>query len=562
MSGPSTAVPEPSVWKIWQNPIFIRYCVARLRPTARVISILITLLLGGFLFAVIRASGMDDETGVVAQVNERWAMGALLILQCFILFVVGTAQAAGGIIAEADEGQLDYQRLVPMKPLGKVLGYLFGLPVREYLMALSLVPLVLWCMVKGDVPGAVVGSFYITIFFCTVAYHLTGIVTGTVIKNRRWAFLVSIGTVFALYTVLPQLGKYGLPVFRYLSVTPVAEHNMAYFLPKDAARAAERFRDLITDASFFNLKFSAHYFVLFCQTGVILTFIVMLTRRWRSASALLLGKLGAVLVNGWLHIILLGNLLPLINSGAVFPSRQLRTRFRGQLFSKEIDPMEATALSTVYLIFSFLLICLLVNNCTSNRELQQKAWTRARKYGHSGLNPLSDAATSYWATILMAATSAIAWAIFTTKMLHSPHFRGLEMHLHMQLIAGGLIVAVCICFQTILETYGRGKLGLVMLFVGVVPLMVASVIGAMDDKLAPNALWVAGASPMVNSIFCLLTELPSSNIPEKVSRVVPYAFYFWSGVTVLAAGWLTSKLLQSRREISRDARAIVPETRL
>ena len=71
----------------------------------------------------------------------------LLVFQGIILFILGTAQVAGGMTAERDEGVIDYQRLIPMSPLSKVLGYLFGLPVREYVMFLATLPFTAWCAV-------------------------------------------------------------------------------------------------------------------------------------------------------------------------------------------------------------------------------------------------------------------------------------------------------------------------------------------------------------------------------------------------------------------------------
>ena len=47
--------------------------------------------------------------------------------------------------AEEDEGVMDYQRLVPMSPISKVIGYLLGLPVREWILFLVTLPFSFWC---------------------------------------------------------------------------------------------------------------------------------------------------------------------------------------------------------------------------------------------------------------------------------------------------------------------------------------------------------------------------------------------------------------------------------
>ncbi|MDP6209424.1 MAG: hypothetical protein QGG01_14015, partial [Roseibacillus sp.] len=201
-------------WKIWANPIFRRYCRSRLRLRGLSLWILISLLISGFLFFIIR-QGMLRWEGMDLVDAERTPLIALLIFQGVILFLLGTGQVAGGMTAEADEGVLDYQRLAPMSPLAKVLGYLFGLPIREYVLVLVTMPFSLWSLWRGQVPLGIALQLYGIFFTAGVLYHLTGLLAGTVVKNKRWAFLVSMGAIFLLYTVIPQLAKFGLAYFKY-----------------------------------------------------------------------------------------------------------------------------------------------------------------------------------------------------------------------------------------------------------------------------------------------------------------------------------------------------------
>ena len=100
----------------------------------------------------------------------------LLVLPGLILFVLGTAQVAGGMTAERDEGVIDYQRLIPMSPLAKVLGYLFGLPVREYVMFLATLPFTAWALWRGQVALAHVWlPLYAVVLSSTLLYHFTGL---------------------------------------------------------------------------------------------------------------------------------------------------------------------------------------------------------------------------------------------------------------------------------------------------------------------------------------------------------------------------------------------------
>jgi len=115
----------------------------------------------------------------------RMGIIPLLVVQGLILFVLGTAQVAGGMTAERDEGVIDYQRLIPMSPLSKVFGYLFGLPVREYVVFLAALPFTVWSLWRGHVAWDVWLPLYAVIFTSMLLYHFTGLLTGTVVRNRR-----------------------------------------------------------------------------------------------------------------------------------------------------------------------------------------------------------------------------------------------------------------------------------------------------------------------------------------------------------------------------------------
>ena len=203
---------EVSAWRLWENPVLRRYVRSRLRSRDLALGLCITLVLSAFIVGISYSLGIRTESDPVSA--ARSAIIPLLVLQAFILFVMGTAQVSGGMITERDEGSVDYQRLVPMAPLTKVVGYLFGLPMREYLLAASSLPFTAWAMARGHVPASAWAPLYWILFTTAVTYHATGLLTGTVVRNRRWAFLISIGMVFSLYTVIPQLAKFGLVFFK------------------------------------------------------------------------------------------------------------------------------------------------------------------------------------------------------------------------------------------------------------------------------------------------------------------------------------------------------------
>lgn len=544
--------PDPSrhaVWQVWKNPILLRYCRSRLRPRGLGLALLITVLIAGFISAMASSAGV--RMSLSPSDAARGAIPALLLFQCVILFVLGTAQAAGGMTAERDEGVIDYQRLIPMTPLSKVLGYLFGLPVREYAMFGATLPFTAWALWRGEISWHVWLPLYAIILTSGLTYHLTGLVTGTVVKNRRWAFLLSIGIVFCLYTVIPQMAKFGLVYFKYLTVWPVVEESLPKLLPRTAGAAVETLRNLAPTAKFFGLDFSEAVFTAFSQAGLILTFLVMLCRKWRRAESHLLGKVWATGFYAWIQLQLLGNALPLVEAGAVFPSRAFNRMLR-VVPDWQPDPGEAVAMSGIYGFVSLVLIFIFATIITPAADTQTRGWRRARKQGSSSLPFLSDAATGFWAVAVMALAGAAGWFFFTRGLVESRWFPGQFVPLPVFGGFAAVMLAAGVGYQVLLEGKGGRTVALATIFAGVVPVMAGAVIAPISDRLAPLAVWLIGMSPASLPVYASASLLSLSELPPEVARAVPRAFQFWLMVTSLICLWQVGRLWAARRERARQ----------
>ena len=521
---------------------------------------LISVLISGFVFFMARAVG-QYRAGLGLEDSERAAFIPLLVFQAVILFIFGTAQVAGGMNAESDEGVIDYQRLIPMNPLAKVFGYLFGLPVREYAMVFATLPFTAWAVWKGGIAASVWVPLYIVFLSSALTYHLTGLVAGTVVKNRRWAFLVSIGLVFCLYTVIPQLARFGLVFFKYLTITPVFEECMPGMLPSTAATVVATGQRLAPAVKFFNLDFSEMVFTLFSQGGLILTILVMLCRRWRRTESLLLGKLWATGLFIWVQTLLLGNALPLVDSGKIFPTREF-TRV-AKIFSGGWAPQswEAVAISGAYGLATLLFLFILIRIITPTAEIQIRGWRRARKQKKSSLPLLSDAATAFGFILVMALAGAGGWFIFTRAVIESRWFPGHDVPLR---VAGFFIIAMVssgLGFHALLEAKGGKVVGLAVIFVGIVPLMLGAILSVSSDRLLPVASWLFGISPVSGPIYASATLLSISELPANIARAVPRAFYFWQAISVLVTLWLIVQLCITRRTIAQKAVTARPDER-
>jgi hypothetical protein len=527
--------------------VFRRYCRSRLRPQGLGVSLLVTVLIAGFIVTMVRAvslrSGLDPSDAA------RSVIIPLLFLQGVILFVFGTAQAAGGMTAERDEGVIDYQRLIPMSPLAKVLGYLFGLPVREYVMFLTTLPFSGWALWTGGVAWQVWLPLYAVVFTSTLTYHFTGLLTGTVAKNRRWAFLASIGLVFCLYTVIPQMAKFGLVFFKYLTITPVVEESLPGLLPKTVGAAVESIQKLAPTVKFFGLDFSEAVFTVFSQGGLILTFVVMLCRKWRRGESHLLGKTWATGFFIWIQTLLLGNALPLIETGSLFPSRAF-TRMVRVVQSRPPEPMEAVAMSGIYGLVTLVLIFILVAIVTPSTDSQLRGWRRARKQGDTSLSFFSDAATGCWAAIVMALAGAGGWFLFTRGLVESRWFPGHEVPVGVLGLFAAVLLSAGVGYQALLEAKGGRHVTLTAIFVGVVPIMIGAVM-AVSENLAPVAVWLIGMSPLSLPVYASSSLLSLAELPEGLARAMPRAFQFWLFVAILSCCWLVKNLWAARRAMAR-----------
>lgn len=542
-------------WRAWENPIFRRYCQSRLRLHGLGVALLITLLIAGFIVAIAVSIGVRAHSAPVDA--ARSGLIPLLVFQGLILFVLGTAQVAGGMVAERDEGVIDYQQLIPMPPLAKVFGYLFGLPIREYAMFFATLPFTAWLLWRGQVAWPVWLPLYAVVLSSTLLYHFTGLLTGTVVRNRRWAFLVSIGLVFALYTVIPQMAKFGLVFFKYLTVTPVFEESLPGLLPVSTAAVVNAVQHLAPTVKFFNLDFSEAVFTFFSQGGLILTFVIMLCRKWRRTEAHLLGKIWATGFFVWIQILLLGNALPLIEPGHLFPSRAFAHMIR-VMPDWAPQSTEAVAMSGIYGVVTLLLIFLLTGIITPSTDHQLRGWRRARKQGAASLPPLADAATGFWFVLLMALAGAVGWFIFTRALVESRWFRGHQVPLRVLAFFTAIMLSAGIGLQALLEAKGRRVIALATIFIGVVPLMAGVVLGSISDRLIPAAAWVTGISPVSMPFYASSTLLTIAELPAATARAIPRAFHFWLAVDALVAVWLIIRLRATRQGMARSVFAEPP----
>ncbi len=554
------ARPLPA-WKIWANPIVRRYARARLRTKHVVVWLIFTLVPASFAFFAIQVAVIYRAKIPLNNAGLMQLM-VLFFMQAFILFVLGTGQVAGGVTGEGEEGMLEYQRLTPLTPLAKVFGYLFGLPVREYFMVALTLPYTIWAIWSAGVPAKIWVPLYAVFFSSAILYHLTGLVAGTVVKNRRWAFLVSIAIVFLLYTVVPNLSKFGLVFFEYFAISPVVVDTIAKLTEGTMIGAVRTARAMsqhsppqVVDARFFGLHVSAWAFTLFAPGGLILTFTAMLWRRWRRAESHLLSKVWAVGLFAWVQILLLGSSLPLVETGRIFPSREFQRRFLSSAGDWTPKLGEAVGMIAGYGFVTMIILLILTSIITATEDEQLRGIRRMRKLGWARIPPFSDSAAAIWFVAAMAAVGAVGWMCFARGLIESTWFSGVHFPAHGGWTFGLVLLTASLGFHAMLEARGGRWPFFAGVFVGVIPMLVGSILSLASNSFLTISTWLVGLSPLASPYFAAQTLIPAS-IPADAAVAVPRAFWCWQAVSALAVIWLIIELHRVRKR--RVALAALP----
>jgi hypothetical protein len=512
------------------NPLVLRYCRSRLRRKSLAGWIVMTLIMTAFVFFISHWAGADQLEMTVASA-ARLPVIPLLMMQGFILFFLGTGAVASGMTAEEDEGVIDYQRLTPMSPISKVIGYLLGLPVREWILFLVTLPFSFWCFWKGQIPLEIFGELYAVVVSTALLYHMTALLAATVMKNRRLAFLGSMGLIFALYTVMPGASKLGLVAFNYVTITPTVDQFMPELTELPGSESLDGGM-----ARFFGLVMPHSQFTLIFQGAFFLIVGTMVWRRWRRPDCHLLGKIGAMLSFLWMQAVLLGTTLPLIESGRIFPMNTLSIFTIGSVrsLSGRAKPnfSEGVMMVGFYGLLTLVILWVWTVMITPSPTVQQRGGQRAAKLGRSKLPFRSDAAGATIPVFLMAITGAAAWGVFARKLFESDWFPKTAIGFMSPLAMFSVACVGSLLLQQLIERKGR-KAALVFLgTLACLPFMTIIMTEVLREGLGLLEGWVVAFSPLAWSFFAAKISL----VGEGEYQEPPWAF--WLGQGVMAFWWL------------------------
>jgi hypothetical protein len=175
-----------------ENPICIKAVRARLRWKHVLSWGTVALTITTFICLMIYVTVTERELGT-PQAAAQGMLLPLVVIQAVILILTGTGSVAGGLAQERIAGLLDYHRMTPMTPTQKILGFLFGLPAREYFLFALTLPFMAFAVIVGEFPLLTLLHFYAVFFVAVWLYHMTALVAGMVTKKPRLAQIVAQG---------------------------------------------------------------------------------------------------------------------------------------------------------------------------------------------------------------------------------------------------------------------------------------------------------------------------------------------------------------------------------
>ena len=530
---------------IWRNPVFERFRRSRLRFRKSIFWILLTLIIT--TFAVSLSYVIGQNVGLTSELAARRIWISLLIIQGLILLIKGTGSVSAGLIQDKIDQTIDYQRLTPLKPIHCIVGYLFGLPVLEYVMFALTLPHLVFVVVVGDIPLTTVLSVYAAFFCCAMLYHTTAIAAGMVMRRWILGYLLSVFLVLVVNVILPTfISQLGLKFVQYLSMWPVISQKVAPLVfSLDGSGISQNIYLSFADAvPFYDWTLSPFAFTLVLQVALIATFGVMALRRWESEAKHSLSKTYALGFLSVFVVVLIGNVWPAI-TGQYMPFAIF-----GETNIERLREGIAIAFPLVYCFVLWWLCFALLAIVIPSHHACVRGIRRALKRGRSRALAWDDDATNVPFLMLFPAVAVAGFAVLFAEISSSgflefvePSERGF-WRLPVSL---GLVVAYSVLLLQVLELK---KTVLAILLVWFVPILLAVVFSAASQRFGVVHAVVAGLSPIalvVMSGFVPLVPLAPTTFDYELAAIVPGVYVGLASV-IAQMGWLAYRWRQLHRK--------------
>ncbi len=530
---------------VWRNPIVWKNYQSRMRIQA-VFSFMLVFVLASFMTFTTYGGVMRIQGDPV--LAARSAIVPLALLQWVILMLSATGRITSGIIHERVTGTIEYIRLTPLSPLHKVIGYLFGLPVREYLLFLLTMPFMIFLLVVGEIPVSVALPVYLVFFTSTLFFHMVGMVLGLVLKEWRLSVVFTIALVITVNWILPLFSYLGFPLLQYLTVRPVFTEKIAPLLPEGVMPQMEDAPVLITDLTaevdFYVWEVSTTAFCVILQGLLIFTLALMVYRKWENDFGHSLSKRYAIFFYIALQLFCIGTLWPnlIIDANVIFAP--------GAVDDGSFIEQFAFIIPLIYGLFSIGVVYWLVYVVSPSHEDFRAGLLRSQKLVQMHKAPPSrfdDQASGLLTTTILAVFTfafLLMVEIVMTEMGPlaevSPDMIGL---LRLPTIA----MLVIFYFAVSLEYLQLGRFALLFLMVWIVPILLAVFLGVVLE-MQEEVLYIASGSPL--TMVILATQgLLNDWMSEDEIAIVRNSFWTGSIFILSVTSYLGFRLRKHRHQV-------------
>jgi len=491
------------------NPLWVKGLRERCRLKHMLTWGIIWLTLGTFVFLMTYITMVEQEVSSKADAAKA-ALPGILVIQAVILMLFGTGAVASGISKERDEDLLAYIRMTPMSPTAKVVGYLFGLPAREYLLVAATMPLVLIIVVISGFSLYTLGHFYLVFFTSVLVYHMTALVVGMVSPRPRLASLMSMGLVVLLYFALPNLSRLGITFFEFLTIRPTFLGLVQQELPPGLRAVAEsNGMDSYRPVPFFSGAVGPTVYTLLVQGFLVASMFSILHRKWRHQSNHLFSKPGALIVFSGIVVFTLASIWAVIAQDDAY-SRLFDPLGRSQRSGRVPETL------LVLLMAGFVIVCgayiFLITAITPSRDRTKAGIRQARRRGEGRIRFASDAASSLPAALVMiavgvaSATSLIILAVNHGDYIASPPSAASAAAVVLLMVSIGLFV------QGVAESASIRVFGVVVFVLWVIPFFTMIILMAAFEAFRAG-LYVGQPFPPVSIGFAMSWMLETAAPP-------------------------------------------------
>ncbi|MEX2214576.1 MAG: hypothetical protein WD768_10635 [Phycisphaeraceae bacterium] len=557
---------------LFTNPLVVKCARERLRMKNTLSWGLVVIVLAAFIYAISWKSAeryLGDYRADMdhATLAAKFALAALVLMQGVILLLIGTGSVASGVAQERMGRVLDYQRMTPMSPMSKIVGYLFGLPIREYFMVGLTMPIVVYAAVQAQVKLSNLLQLYLVGFVSVWLYHMTGMVAGMVSAKPWRASMITQGMVVLMYFIMPQLASVGFTFFLYLTPRPVFARLASDELGLNWGGIVNR-EDWQESVYFFDAAIHPTLFTLLVQGFLLIAMFVIVYRKWREDSQHAFTKAFAVIFFAGAQTLLVGSLWPWLTKTALLRSRNMRNLFDD--FGAGRDG--AGVLIVLLYIFFFVslsVILLLVNMITPSRYTYAKGIRRSKKKSLSRVPWLSDAASAMPYSIIFIILTCISYFVLLRLAEKGGTFHLMVPSTGSMVLLSVWFAALVIYVQAVRQLWGMRGLFMALFLLWIVPFLTYVLMHAAKSPPL-SAAYVSTPVPLMALGFAvgnlyepLMHNIDPSGVAASVSNLtlVAAAINVVLAVVSLALLWRRQTMTKIT-ELARFLPPPVPEPEL